>query len=66
MVHASELSVIDVGNGLNAEVRRSEYRYKQEHGHSVSYETSLDALPCVVDWIAQRADTLKKQNDNDP
>ena len=62
---AREVPVINVGNRLEVEVERGEYRHNREHSHSVGDETPPNALPCGIDWIEQCAHTLKEQNDND-
>ena len=46
-----EIAVIDVGNGLRAEVRRGSHSHNQERDHGVRYESPLDTLPLVVDRV---------------
>ena len=65
-VVARELSVINVGNGLNVEVHRSEYRHKRERGHSVGHEPPPDPTPCAIAGTEQRLYTLKEYSYDDP
>ena len=53
-------SSINVGHGLDMEVRRSEYRDKREHAHSVGHEPPLNTLPRAIDRPAQCHHTSKE------